>query len=207
MARPDSAQPQLPGPGQDFTDQWVSQVTDTMSSGSFMTMCNHSYKSFSRPLTPPPPGPPPCHTQGRICMMTGMMDPGQTRACQVSHQKASLYVRQNIIIILIPGGDTRGYSDDEEEEEDGEYMDQETVEQFEDRVLNKRAAKVCRRENLHVSVSLNKIFFQLHFRMRKMYEDTSSLTYNDLAKRKDTKKDAAQKFYSLLVLQKVIFCL
>ena len=48
------------------------------------------------------------------------------------------------------------------------------------------------------------IYFQLHFRMRKMYEDTSSLTYNDLAKRKDTKKDAAQKFYSLLVLQKVI---
>ena len=38
-----------------------------------------------------------------------------------------------------------------------------------------------------------------------MYEDTSSLTYNDLAKRKDTKKDASQKFYSLLVLQKVTF--
>ena len=33
-ARPDSAQPQLPGPGQDFTDQWVSQVTDSMFSGS-----------------------------------------------------------------------------------------------------------------------------------------------------------------------------
>ena len=48
------------------------------------------------------------------------------------------------LFILIPGGDHRGYSDDEEEEEeeDGEYMDQETVEQFEDRVLNKRAAKV-----------------------------------------------------------------
>merc|ERR1712025_659689 len=62
-------------------------------------------------------------------------------------------------------------------------MDQETVEQFEDRVLNKRAAK-------------------LQFRMRKLFEDTSSLTYNDLARRKDTKKDNAQKFYSLLVLQK-----
>ena len=36
------------------------------------------------------------------------------------------------------------YSDeeDQEEEEDGEYLDQETVEQFEDRVLNKRAGKV-----------------------------------------------------------------
>ena len=41
------------------------------------------------------------------------------------------------------GGDHGGYSDeDEEEEQDGEYMDEETVEQFEDRVLNKRAAKV-----------------------------------------------------------------
>ena len=39
--------------------------------------------------------------------------------------------------------------------------------------------------------------------MRKLYEDTSSLTYTDLARRKDTKKDNAQKFYSLLVLQKV----
>ena len=39
--------------------------------------------------------------------------------------------------------------------------------------------------------------------MRKLYEDTSTLTYNDLARRKDTKKDGAQKFYSLLVLQKV----
>ena len=67
-------------------------------------------------------------------------------------------------------------------------MDQETVDEFEDRVLNKRAAK-------------------LHFRMRKMYEDTSSLTYSDLARRKDIKKDAAQKFYSLLVLQKVTFVL
>ena len=41
-------------------------------------------------------------------------------------------------------GMSGGQDDDEEEEynEDDEYMDQETVEQFEDRVLNKRAAKV-----------------------------------------------------------------
>merc|ERR1719270_322575 len=42
----------------------------------------------------------------------------------------------------------------------------------------------------------------LHYRMRALFENTASLTYSDLAKRKDTKKDAAQKFYSLLVLQK-----
>jgi len=143
IARPDSAQPQLPGPGQDFTDQWVSQAANATASGA-------------APL--PHPGED----------LNDDWDDGPRPDSGMS------------------GGDTRGYSDDEEEEEeeeDGEYMDQETVEQFEDRVLNKRAAK-------------------LQFRMRKLYEDTSSLTYNDLAKRKDTKKDNAQKFYSLLVLQK-----
>ena len=39
--------------------------------------------------------------------------------------------------------------------------------------------------------------------MRKLFEDSSTLTYKDLEKRKDTKKDGASKFYSLLVLQKV----
>jgi len=72
---------------------------------------------------------------------------------------------------------------DDEEEEDEEYMDQETVDEFEDRVLNKRAAK-------------------LHFKMKKLFQDASSLTYADIEKKKDTKKDGAQKFYSLLVLQK-----
>merc|ERR1712098_369920 len=73
--------------------------------------------------------------------------------------------------------------DGDEEEEDEEYMDQETVDEFEDRVLNKRAAK-------------------LHFKMKKLFQDASSLTYADIEKKKDTKKDGAQKFYSLLVLQK-----
>ena len=111
-----------------------------------------------RLLTPPPPGPPPCPTLGRISMMTGTMDQGRTQGCQVSQtDDGVMVVNQSgasksgfrvydmmALFILIPGGDTRGYSDDEEEEEeeDGEYMDQETVEQFEDRVLNKRAAKV-----------------------------------------------------------------
>ena len=36
-----------------------------------------------------------------------------------------------------------------------------------------------------------------------MLEDSPTITYSDLARRKDTKKDGAQKFYSLLVLQKV----
>ena len=39
--------------------------------------------------------------------------------------------------------------------------------------------------------------------MKKLFQDASSLTYADIEKKKDTKKDGAQKFYSLLVLQKV----
>jgi len=73
--------------------------------------------------------------------------------------------------------------EDEEDEEDNDYMDEETVEEFEDRVLNKRAA-------------------QLHFRLKKRIEETPELPFSTITRRKDTRKQAAQKFYSLLVLQK-----
>merc|ERR1719154_992056 len=72
---------------------------------------------------------------------------------------------------------------DDEDDEDNEYMDEETVEEFEDRVLNKRAA-------------------QLHFRLKKRIEETPELPFSTITRRKDTRKQAAQKFYSLLVLQK-----
>ena len=39
-------------------------------------------------------------------------------------------------------GMSGGRDSDDEDDEGGEYLDQETVEQFEDRVLNKRAGKV-----------------------------------------------------------------
>jgi len=73
--------------------------------------------------------------------------------------------------------------EDEEEEGENEYLDEETVEQFEDRVLNKRAA-------------------QLHCRLRQRMVETPVLAFTSITKRKDTRKIAAQKFYSLLVLQK-----
>jgi len=73
--------------------------------------------------------------------------------------------------------------DDDDEDDDNEYMDEETVEQFEDRVLNKRAA-------------------MLHFKLKKRIEETPELPFSTITKRKDTRKQAAQKFYSLLVLQK-----
>ena len=44
---------------------------------------------------------------------------------------------------------------------------------------------------------------QLHFKLRKKFDENQELTFSMLTKRKDTRKDAAQKFYSLLVLQKV----
>eukprot|EP00092_Neocalanus_flemingeri_P036157 GFUD01039368.1.p1 GENE.GFUD01039368.1~~GFUD01039368.1.p1 ORF type:complete len:1133 (-),score=374.75 GFUD01039368.1:308-3706(-) len=72
---------------------------------------------------------------------------------------------------------------EDEDDEDNEYMDEETVEEFEDRVLNKRAA-------------------QLHFRLRKRIEETPELPFSNIMRRKDSRKQAAQKFYSLLVLQK-----
>jgi len=73
--------------------------------------------------------------------------------------------------------------EEEEEDDDNEYMDEETVEQFEDRVLNKRAAL-------------------LHFKLKKNIYETPELPFSTITRKKDTRKQAAQKFYSLLVLQK-----
>jgi len=74
-----------------------------------------------------------------------------------------------------------GDYENEEEEEEGQDMEEdETIEQFEDRVLNKRAA-------------------QLHRLMtRKFAERFSQMTV------RNTRKQAAQKFHSLLVLQKMM---
>ena len=121
-----------------------------------------------------------------------------------------------------------------------QYLDEETVEQFEDRVLNKRAAQV------NICVSLNLQHYKLICANNK-YDQYCSCTADlgrewrrpqfwhslpspswilspfyitplihtiDLIpievpsfkfniRRKDTRKIAAQKFYSLLVLQKV----
>jgi len=82
-----------------------------------------------------------------------------------------------------PGEQVEEEEEDEEEEGDNEYLDEETVEQFEDRVLNKRAA-------------------QLHCRLRRRIEEQPVIPFSTITRRKDSRKIAAQKFYSLLVLQK-----
>merc|ERR1712226_309353 len=64
-----------------------------------------------------------------------------------------------------------------------ENLDKETAEQFQDQVLNKRAAK-------------------LHLRLRERMEDHSAVPFSTIARKEQSRKYASQKFYSLLVLQK-----
>ena len=62
----------------------------------------------------------------------------------------------------------------------------ETIEEFEDRVLNKRAGH------------LNKI-------LQSKFDEKHALIFKELApNRRQLRKQAAQKFYSLLVLQKAV---
>ena len=66
--------------------------------------------------------------------------------------------------------------------EEEQMQDGETIEEFEDRVLNKRAGH------------LNNL-------LKTKFENTISLQFSDLTRR-NMRKQAAQKFYSILVLQK-----
>lgn len=68
--------------------------------------------------------------------------------------------------------------------EEEQMLEGETLEEFEDRILNKRAGH------------LNKI-------LRSKFEEAETLHFVDMARR-NHRKQAAQKFYSLLVLQKVM---
>ena len=70
--------------------------------------------------------------------------------------------------------------------EEDQMQEGETIEEFEDRVLNKRAGH------------LNKI-------LESKFEEKPTLAFKELAaNRRHLRKQAAQKFYSLLVLQKVM---
>jgi cohesin complex subunit SCC1 len=68
--------------------------------------------------------------------------------------------------------------------EEDEMQEDETIEDYEDRVLNKRAA-------------------QLHRHLSKRLTDQTEITLGTIIK-KNNRKQCAQKFYSLLVLQKVM---
>lgn len=67
--------------------------------------------------------------------------------------------------------------------EEEQMQEGETIEEFEDRVLNKRAGH------------LNKI-------LQSKFEDSMTLHFSELTRR-NVRKQVAQKFYSILVLQKV----
>ena len=68
--------------------------------------------------------------------------------------------------------------------EEEQMQEGETIEEFEDRVLNKRAGH------------LNNL-------LQAKFQDNISLHFSELTRR-NIRKQAAQKFYSMLVLQKVM---
>ena len=68
--------------------------------------------------------------------------------------------------------------------EEEQMQEGETIEEFEDRVLNKRAGH------------LNRI-------LQAKFEESMSLHFSELTRR-NVRKQVAQKFYSMLVLQKVM---
>ena len=88
------------------------------------------------------------------------------------------------------GDDFQDAPDDEEEvederlEEDSEMQEDETIEQFEDRILNKRAA-------------------QMHRNLEKRFAGEEEIDLKSMLNR-NLRKQVAQKFYSVLVLQKVM---
>jgi len=77
-----------------------------------------------------------------------------------------------------------GLEDSEQTGEDSEMQEDETIEQFEDRVLNKRAA-------------------MMHRLLSKKFQEDDTIDLAAMLKR-NHRKQAAQKFYSVLVLQKVM---
>ena len=142
-----------PGQQASFTEQWVNQVQSTGPG-----------------LASPQPGLMSPSEQGRTSAASGgdWDDNGAQDGGFDNHDD-----------------DDEGeeYDEGDYEQEGGEGQDMEedeTIEEFEDRVLNKRAA-------------------QLHRLMtRKFAEKFSQMTV------RNTRKQAAQKFHSLLVLQKMM---
>jgi len=158
----DMGQGELPPPGNQgsFTEQWVSQVQSTpasmMASPPLSTSQPHGASPGSASFAQQPPS-------------QDDWDDGHDN-----------YETDNY------GNDD--YDDDEEEEDndahidgDEEFGEDETIEEFESRVLNKRAAL-------------------LHRQLARNFTDTFSEHLGKRCKR----KQAAQKFHSILVLQKMM---
>jgi len=154
----------LPPKNPDFTDQWVAQAAGMAASGA----------AIPPPLTPTHPGMEEIEALGP----RQLQEPEEEQNGQVRPRSRTQSEGHAL-------EEEEEEEDEEEEEEEDEYLDEETVDEFEDRVLNKRAAL-------------------LHYRMKQKWQpDQLEWSYSkDIGRRKDSKKLAAQKFYSLLVLQK-----
>jgi len=177
---------------QNFTEQWVNQVQTNPA------MLSPPHQTpLTSPTHQPQVNPLPDENEllspktGEPKEKTHLPSPAKTdyqdnagNAMHISPDKNQTHVQN---------GDVQEEGEEEEEEEneyDQEYpkekkgdeddmQEDETIEEFEDRVLNKRAS-------------------QLHRVLSRKFPDNFSILT-----RKNTKKQAAQKFHSLLVLQKM----
>jgi len=177
--------PQPPGPGNltpgqpatDFTDQWVRDAATAQATGA-------AIMPAQTPTHEPSINFDHVEQAGGMANMGWFAGQSRDNMASPEHQPAP----------PTPFEESRYDDDDEEEDEEeadpntskeGDEMEEdETIEQYEDRVLNKRAA-------------------QLHKHLSKRLTDQREIKLSDIM-RKNTRKQCAQKFYSLLVLHKVM---
>lgn len=173
-----------PGEQASLTEQWVNQVqTDpSMMSPPHAPIMSPPHPAASIPQEDNSPTKQSISSNQAQALDFGWDDepepipepvpqqPKETEAAQIPEEEEE---------------DEEDYYEDEEDQKqktrgEDDMQEDETIEEFEDRVLNKRAA-------------------QLHRHLSKKFSDRfSQMT------RKNNRKQAAQKFHSLLVLQKMM---
>lgn len=160
-------------PNTDFTDQWVSQAATAQATG-------HAENPVQTPSHEPGAALDYNPASAMAPNMGGWPSYRQaspTQSATPFHETE--YAESNAAPEEFSNDIDPNASKEEDEMEEGE-----DIEHFEDRVLNKRAAK-------------------LHRQLAKKFESTDEILLTSLIK-KNNRKQCAQKFYSLLVLQKVM---
>lgn len=161
-------------PNTDFTDQWVSQAATAQATG-------HAENPVQTPSHEP--GAALDYNPAQA-MATGNMGWPSYRAASPN---GTPFHEANYETETESNANPEEFPNDIDpnaSKEDDEMEEGEDIEHFEDRVLNKRAAK-------------------LHRQLSKKFESTEDIMLSSLI-RKNNRKQCAQKFYSLLVLQKVM---
>merc|ERR1712176_1097093 len=163
------------GDQQSFTEQWVNQVQTNPA-------------MLSPPHQPPMASPP--HVDQTMASPELKSKTPLSSPMKENEENLSPHKDQ----ITFQNGQLPENAEEEEDEEENEYdleyprekagneddmQEDETIEEFEDRVLNKRAS-------------------QLHRILSRKFADNFTVL-----SRKNTRRQAAQKFHSMLVLQKM----